>query len=324
MELFASKSFFSGVKADSSRFSYFAINDEASHVRTFLISFSWEMLIKGWCRAMDRLIIVEGLPGSGKTTFAQLLQKKLLGITQDVHLYLEGDLHPVDLAWCAYLTIEAYQDLCIQYPEFVPAFERNKVNWQDHIVLAYTKIENLSSDLYASLESHEVYDNRIGKEAFFNLHQQRWAQFGGEATGTHIFECAFLQNHVNELLLFHCEDEAAILLHLQALIESVSRLKPVILYLDLDAKAAIQRAAEERIDEQGNRIWEQGITTYISQTPFGKQHGFTGVAGMHRYFSLRKKLELKMIEQLPIETHRVTFTLENQSEVLEKILNQFT
>lgn len=51
-------------------------------------------------------------------------------------------------------------------------------------------------------EAHEVYDGKVSFNVFEELHFKRWRQF---AESTHsstiyIFECEYLQNHVNELM----------------------------------------------------------------------------------------------------------------------------
>jgi thymidylate kinase len=47
---------------------------------------------------MKKIYFIEGLPGSGKTTMARRLSKYLESTNEDVVIYNEGDLHPVDLA----------------------------------------------------------------------------------------------------------------------------------------------------------------------------------------------------------------------------------
>lgn len=56
----------------------------------------------------SRLILVEGIPGAGKTTTAKDLRDKLINEGKDVILYEEGMSHPADMAWNAYLNEEEY------------------------------------------------------------------------------------------------------------------------------------------------------------------------------------------------------------------------
>ena len=56
---------------------------------------------------MNKLIIIEGLPGSGKTTLAKMIYQRVSSFSSDVRIFVEGDLHPADMAWCACLTAVA-------------------------------------------------------------------------------------------------------------------------------------------------------------------------------------------------------------------------
>lgn len=271
---------------------------------------------------MDRLILVEGLPGSGKTTFAKKLFQNLSGSAQDVHLYVEGDLHPTDMAWCACLTAQEYQSICREYPEYVGSFEQNKEEWDGNIILAYTKIEGLKQELVCYFEQKEIYDGHVGKERFCALQKGRWKEFGLKAAGITIFECAFLQNMVNELLLFAGMGEESIFRYMSELVSFVLRLKPLVIYLDMNAETAINRAAEERVDSAGIRVWEQRVSEYIAASPYGKANGLSGVSGLYRYFETRRQLELRLLERLPVGSCRARMVPEHQHEQEELLLQK--
>ena len=57
-------------------------------------------------------IFVEGIQGAGKSTLVNQLQKALPGIK----VCREGDYSPVELAWCARMTKEEYEELLEKYP----------------------------------------------------------------------------------------------------------------------------------------------------------------------------------------------------------------
>jgi hypothetical protein len=80
------------------------------------------------------------------------------------------------------------------------------------------------------MERFEVYDNRVSLEVFVDLHLKKWITFGKEKGSVDeyiVFEYSFLQNHINELLLFHSSSEEALKEHLHRLIGAVSDLDPI-------------------------------------------------------------------------------------------------
>jgi len=271
---------------------------------------------------MNRLFIVEGIPGSGKTTFARRLAEELSKCNPNVKLYVEGDLHPADMAWCALMTNEEYKEICDSYPWYVQELGQNKNVWNGYVIVAYTKIQNLDSKLYNYFESKEVYDGRKDIETFCGVNENRWRKFGKQATGINIFECSLLQNSVNELLLFRCADEDALSRYIGKLISCVENLKPVLIYLNVDTKSAIKRATMERVDIDGNRVWESRITEYVTKSPYGIKSGLIGVEGMYKYFEIRKQIELNIIEKLKIEKYCLTINIDDQREMVGKFIEK--
>jgi len=271
---------------------------------------------------MNRLFIVEGIPGSGKTTFARKLAAQFSKCNPNVNLYVEGDLHPADMAWCALLTNKEYKEICDSYPWYVQELEHNKTVWDGYIIVAYTKIQNLDSKLYNYFESKEVYDGRIDIETFCAVHENRWKKFGQQATGINVFECALLQNAVNELLLFRCSDETALSKYICKLISCVEKLKPVIIYLNVDTKSAMKRAAMERVDQDGNHVWESRVIEYVTESPYGIENGFIGVEGMYNYFEKRKQIELKILEKLAVEKYCISIDIDNQNEIVGEFIEK--
>lgn len=271
---------------------------------------------------MDRLFLVEGIPGSGKTTFAKLLAEKLSGFGENVKVYTEGDLHPADMAWCALLTEAEFEAVCNKYPDNAAAFEANGTRWENYRIVAYTKVEGLSGEAFAYFESKEVYDGRVSSELFRRVHQSRWESYGRESAGLTVFECAFMQNAVNELLLFNNAGKDEISSYLISLAKAVERLKPTVIYLDVDVAKSLENAAAQRVDENGSRVWESCVAEYISASPYGKKHALKGTAGIRRYFEARKALELQILPELPVEKRIVKIDFSDRESCVEKAIGE--
>ena len=61
---------------------------------------------------MKKNIFIEGLQGSGKTTLLRNLSKKY----PEYKAYYEGDMSPVELAWCSYMTKGEFEKVLSEYP----------------------------------------------------------------------------------------------------------------------------------------------------------------------------------------------------------------
>lgn len=107
----------------------------------------------------SKLIFVEGLPGTGKTTNAQFLQVQLQRNGYDVRWIHEVEhLHPTSFFHEACLTIAEYEDFKSKYPESGKILDS----------IAVVRKASVSIDL---LEMEWNYADAIGNDAFEKLKQ---------------------------------------------------------------------------------------------------------------------------------------------------------
>lgn len=250
-----------------------------------------------------KLILLEGIPGSGKTTFARKIAEWYQQRSVTINLFIEGQLHPADLGWNACIPIELYKDLLTKYASLRNEIENQTVFEGETAIIAYTQIVTDNRDFYKELETFEVYDGRVSDDVFFKLHYDRWHTFAHKAANKNelnIFECAFLQNHVNELLFWRNADENTVISHHNKLLDSVKCLSPILIYLSqTDIRETIQRIARERVSEN-NDNWIDRCIAYCESSPFGKRHGVKGFDGAIKFFTIRKQLEMKILTQLSV------------------------
>lgn len=253
---------------------------------------------------LTRLIMVEGIPGSGKTTMAGRIAAHYQRAGQAVALYREGEAHPADMAWNAYVPLREMDGLLSRYPGQAEEILSVARRYNGHMIIPYIGIRAEDRSFYAEMERYEVYDARVPFATFCRLHHDRWYDFAQQAAGEGrltVFESAFLQNHVNELMLFQLADEDAILAHLKTLLDAVEVLSPVVIYLSQwDVRATIERAARERVSNEGS--WIDRVVPYIEQTPYGRRHGLKGMDGFIRAMTARREIELAALETLPVRS----------------------
>jgi len=249
-----------------------------------------------------KLILIEGIPGSGKTTFAEKIKGWYQAKGTSVNLYLEGQLHPADLGWCSCVPLDAYNQILNRYSSLEEDIKQNTVFENGIAIIAYTKVPTSNREFYKELEAYEVYDGRVDDEMFFKLHYDRWQRFGNimkDRDELTIFECAYMQNHVNELLLWRNVGEDKIIEHHMKLLDSVISLSPILIYLSQpNIEETILRIAKERLSNYGN--WIDLCISYCERSPYGQKHNLEGLEGAMEVFTKRKQIEMKIMELLTI------------------------
>lgn len=202
--------------------------------------------------------------------------------------------------------------LLAQYPQYAQRIRENMLMQNDTALIAYTRFlsdEGQDAPLFCELGQYEIFDGKLPKEEYKALTLGRWKAFGEQQAqsnknGCIVFECAFLQNHVNELLLFHQAQPQELTAFSIALLKQVKAMRPVLFYLDpVDEKESLCRVAKERVNSAGEEVWRERVAEYIAQSPLGQAKGYTGFDGMLEYFSYRKAIEKAMLPSLPIPTH---------------------
>lgn len=259
-----------------------------------------------------KLIIIEGIPGSGKTTTAKLIEEHYRSIGKKVKKYQEGDLHPVDLAWCAVMTEHEYDHALKMCDEVVDNIKRHTKKSGDKYIVAYTKIGLPMKDprITTLFEPKEVYGARVDKDTFIRIHRSLWNEF---FSSTHdediaIFECTFLQNHVVELMLTYNCDEKTIIKEVTALIPSSDQIEVELIYLDcLNVKETIDRVAKERVSSDKSKWddWIDLVLKYIKDSEYGKANHCDSLEDVYAFFEKRIALEHQIMSQLNIQTQLI-------------------
>lgn len=269
----------------------------------------------------NKLIFVEGIPGAGKTTTARKINEKLISEGKDVILYEEGMSHPADMAWNAYLKEKEYDNFLLKCFEMWETSEKiiskedliNRIEVQvrkedNHVILAYTRID-FPEDCYWSLidevASKEICDGRRSLREFKEIHLKRWERFAKKALlddTIYIFECAFLQNHIFELLGVYEKSDKEIYIYLSNLLDTVKCFNPCIVYIEpTDVEKLIIKAADERkAVDNSRKDWIDEVANWVSNMNYGKSHNLKGKEGVVSFYKERLRIDRVMIRKLGI------------------------
>lgn len=236
-------------------------------------------------------VFIEGIPGSGKSTLLHKLQERL----PLYKFYYEGDITPIELAWCSYMTPEQYKKAINDWPQLEKEIKENTRIDGNYNIVSYTKIRTNQHDFYNYMEKYEIYSGRKNIQEFSRIITERFTQFHG--TGN-VLECAFFQNIVEELMLFAEYDDEQILDFYRHLVESISDEFLVIRLINNDIETSIKQIKEERVNEQGEEVWYHFMMNYLNQSPYGKTHKYESFADIISHFKRRISIEQRISEEI--------------------------
>ena len=253
---------------------------------------------------VTKVILLEGIPGSGKTTAGYHLQQFLEGRGLATQFWREGNFdHPADFEGVACLTQFQYQDLLARFPKLVALSDERLTIQGDDCLLWYRKLQDLHPDeilqaLVDELSRYDVYDG-LPMDDYCRLALQRWRDFqcaaenSGEIT---LLECCFLQNPLTVMLARHNVDPGLVSGHIMRVEESIQRMNPLVIYLTpLDVRAALEHVRAKRPKE-----WADFVTGYLTGQAYGKAHQLNGYEGVIQFYEMRQKLELDILKRLSI------------------------
>lgn len=238
-------------------------------------------------------VFLEGIPGSGKSTLLNHLSEQLT----EYQAYREGDISPVELAWCSYLTKEQYEEALEKFPELAYAIESHMVKEDEYYIVAYTQIRTEHFEFYQYMEQFEIYSGRRDDKEFREIIYKRFSNFS--KTGN-LFECSFFQNIIDELLLYKCYSDEEVVEFYQGLIKQIDMKNfKLIRLVTSDMEQSILKIKAERVNDQGEEDWYRAMTEYLANAPYSKNHKLEGLSGLMEYFNKRLEMEQKVIEILP-------------------------
>ncbi|WP_433708405.1 hypothetical protein [Paenibacillus illinoisensis] len=277
-----------------------------------------------------QLILVEGLPGSGKSTIAKMVSDILIQRGLRVKLFQEGDLnHPADYEGVAFFTADEFGDLLDSHPACLDILESKAITYRNGYLIPYRKIKEELGEAFPDHTVEEIFSRDIYELPFEqnkDLITSKWRSFTESVLAANddtviIFECCFIQNPLT-MGLVKCnqsrEDNVNYVLELERIVQA---LNPLLIYIDQkDIAYTFDKAVMERPKE-----WSEGFIQYYTNQGWGASRGYHGVPGTVKVLQARKELETEIYQILKMDKYWLDNSEYNLSfcqNELENILNE--
>ncbi|MCF7926643.1 MAG: hypothetical protein K9L74_03625 [Candidatus Izimaplasma sp.] len=278
---------------------------------------------------MHNIIFIEGLPGSGKTTFTNALKDYCDSKNIKVIKKNEGDLHPLDVSWCAILKEQDYKRIIKDYPSLKKSVEANAKRYKDYYIVAYTKlaITEANKKGIEELKKYELYTTK-NLETFKSFHLDLYTHFSKtyQKDTLYLFECVFLQNHINELILKHNKTPKEITNYFNDLLTRIKNLNPVIFYIDQTNPTNTLNTIISERRSPNKELWPDwidAVNNYLTSQPYAQELDLTDDQAVFNYAYYRKKIENAVLSNLLCDSYVVDLD-DNYDEVLKQLIKNLS
>ncbi|AJG74969.1 hypothetical protein FOC89_28280 [Bacillus thuringiensis] len=258
-----------------------------------------------------KLIIVEGLPGFGKSTTAQLINDILSQNKIEVELFLEGNLnHPADYDSVSCFNKFEFDRLLSNSGDFKEVLLKRVLKKGSNYLLPYRKIKNefgdqFSDELFNDISRNDIYELPFDKNV--ELIADKWQDFAEialEDDKVYIFECCFIQNPLTIGMIKYGEQKEKIINYVMKVAKIIENLNPMLFYVEQDdLEFSFRKALKER-----NPEWSTGMVDYYTNQGYGKEHNHSGVEGAIKVLEARRNLELEIFDMLKMKKEKINNT----------------
>lgn len=267
-----------------------------------------------------KLILIEGLPGTEKSIVARNVKQQLEEQGKRVIYYAERATHPANMAWQAYLTREEYHRFIadcltvwldsgqsISDDELVRRIEAQCQNDGDHVIMAYRNInwpDHSYEKLVNEIAKKDFFGGKVSFQKFRELHLRRWSNFAKNAQVRKevvIFEGAFLQSQLFEMICFLKKSDEEILDYLVELMNTVMFLEPRLIYvMTKNVGTMVDAVMKMRKNENPDKDWFTVMERWVRETSYGKELHMSGCSGIVKLLEERQRLDYLALKKIGI------------------------
>ncbi|MHA6481653.1 P-loop NTPase family protein [Paenibacillus sp. strain BS8-2] len=253
-----------------------------------------------------KLILVEGLCGTGKSTLAERLHCYLFQQGISSSFFDEGaEGHPASLNWHAFFREEEFKELLERFPNTANGIRSRAMKDGCNYLLPYRGVKEFNelNELYSELKSRELCwtDSPIASLSEFTYSIQRqWARFAELASTSekvYVLEAVFFQHQIHDLLKHYQATDRQIEQHIHGIADQIAAMNPSLIYL-----------TQPSVREQ--QVW---ISSIRSKPHFATEKNIG-------FMENRKRIEKRLLDTLPFPTYIIENVNLDWEDVFSKMV----
>lgn len=216
---------------------------------------------------MKRLLLVEGLPGTGKTTTAHRLSAHFAAKGEAVRTLLEGDARiPTNFYETAGVPAAAFDALLARHPDIPEEHWAIAARTAHYVFVRLDACAGFLADALRPWDMGDEFNRQITVAQYIPCALERvdhWVAASLSDASTTLIDSGFLQNPLNELLFRGASDGEASAF-IQGIAQRLAPLHPLCFYLQREsAQAALSFARQAK-----GPAWADGVDALLRQTGF--------------------------------------------------------
>ncbi len=242
---------------------------------------------------VNRLVIIEGLPCSGKST-ASRFAADIIGEHHKVSYYDEGSgEHPADWEFHAFISEDEFAS------KFTPDEQLCIRSCSEQLCNGYAvSLSQFDGELQGRLMCYKIYDV-LPWDVEKPVMLEKWRSFVNNADEdtVYVFNCVMLQNPMCETMMRFGFSEDDSLGYISEIADIIRPLKPLVIYLSNDEIAeTVMNVAKERDG------WLEQVIDYHVNGAYGRSIGATGFDGYVACLEERQRRELDILSNLSVDS----------------------
>jgi len=246
---------------------------------------------------IPKIILVEGLPNSGKTTTLSIVKDFLKKKFLKTKVLYEDDLdNMLDNHCNAYLTNEEFKEFLKKHKPIEKELLKIREEFSNGYIIRYWKNKNvLTDEAFKELESFDFYN--LPLEDHFELVDLMWNKFLRSIKKDdyiYVVECALIQNPMHVSVVRDNKKPEFFYERVLNIQSKLSNFNHLVLYISHnDIKNVLLNNSKRSIG------WNEAILyQYTKGNQFGISRKLTGFEGLQSAYEELLNIQLNAVEQL--------------------------